>query len=296
MNPSTSDDVAAPSAPLGKRIATGLALVTLGAAAVVGSNVFSIRDSLLGSALPDPTMPATSRILDGAAVAGSEQTALRSAPWWQTVTELQGSGNTTSAPFTIDDRAVDWRVTASCEGGRLEVRAPGQPRPLVDAECPQAVGYTDRTGSNRLEVNADGPWRIEIAQRIDIPLVEPPLASMSAPAGTALAAGSFYKIDKVGAGRVTIYEAADGYSVRLEDFWVTPKTALQLRLSTAESPKTSEDYLGSRSQLLAALDVTSGSLNYVAPNGVDPEGFRSVVIWSPSDNLAYAAARLEPPS
>ncbi|MGH3848526.1 MAG: DM13 domain-containing protein [Pseudonocardiaceae bacterium] len=176
------------------------------------------------------------------------------------------------------------------------MRAPGFTRALVDGDCPQGVGHADRTGPTRLEVTADGPWRVEVAQRIDFPLVELPLASMTAPTTAVLASGSFYKVDKVGVGKVRIFEDEAGYSVRLEDFWVTPKTALQLRFSTAESPKTSAEYLSSRSQLLSVLDVTSGSLNYVAPNGVDPEGFRSVVIWSPSENSVYSAARLEPPA
>ncbi|MGH9156770.1 MAG: hypothetical protein ACRD1K_13255 [Acidimicrobiales bacterium] len=274
-----------------------VALVVLAASAVLASNVFSIRDSLLGSALPAAEVPATSRILDSSTRGPTpERTATRSAPWWQIVTELEGTGSTTSVPFTIDARAVDWRVTWSCEAGHLDVRASGHTRPLVDADCPEGVGHADRAGSTRLEVTAGGPWRLQVEQRIEIPLVEPLLATMTAPGTATLAVGSFYKVDKVGAGKVRIFEAEDGFSVRLDDFWVTPKTSLQLRLSTAESPRTSQEYLSSRSQLLAVLDVTSGSLNYVAPVGVDPEGFRSVVIWSPSDNSAYAAARLEPPT
>ena len=277
------------------RIVTWLALTALVAGAVVGSNTFSIRDRLLGTALPAPVAPATSRDAGQPTPGGVERTTLRSAPWWQIVTTLEGTGSTTSEPFTIDGRAVDWRVTSSCDAGHLVVRSREQPRPLLDAACPQGVGHSDRRGSMRLEVSADGPWSLEVAQRIDTPLVEPPLPGMTAPGATALAAGSFYKVDRVGAGKVTIYDQADGrYSVRLEDFWVSPRSSLQLRLSTAESPRTTEEYLGGRSQILATMDVTAGSLNYIPPTGVDPPGFRSVVIWSPSDNQVYAAAPLEP--
>lgn len=281
----------------GRQALSWLAVAALGAGAVVASNRFALRDRLLGTALPEPVAPATGRVADPAAPRPAPRMALRSAPWWQTVATLSGTGNTTSAAFTIDRRAIDWRVTWSCPAGRLRVGLPGQDRPLVDARCPEGVGHADRTGSTRLEVGADGPWRLEVAQRVETPLVEPPLAAMTAPGTSALASGSFYKVDRVGAGRLTLYEQADGgYSVRLEDFWVTPRTALQLRLSTAPSPRTSEEYLGARSQLLAVLDVTAGSLNYSAPVGVDPTGFRSVVVWSPSDNSAFAAARLEPPT
>ena len=143
-------------------------------------------------------------------------------------------------------------------------------------------------------MTADGPWTIEVAQRIDTPLVEPPLRGMRAAGAKALATGSFYKVARVGAGKVTIYEEADGgYSVRLEDFWVTPKSSLQLRLSTAERPRSTKDYLDGESQILAVMDVTAGSMNYVPPVGVDPDGFQSVVIWSPLDKQIYAAATLE---
>lgn len=274
---------------------TWMALTALAAGAVIASNAFSVRDRLLGTALPDPVVPATSRSADQPARAAVERTTLRSAPWWQVVATLEGTGPTTSEPFTIDRRAVDWRVTSSCAAGRLVVRAPHVPRPLLDAECPQGVGHSDRKGSTRLEVSADGPWSLEIAQRIDTPLVEPPLPAMTAPGAAVLATGSFYKVDRVGAGRVTIYEQADGrLAVRLEDFWVTPKSSLQLRLSTAESPRTTREYLAGDSQLLATIDVTAGSLNYFPPGGVDPGQFGSVVVWSPSDNHVYAAAPLEP--
>lgn len=285
----------APPRPMGRRILTWLALAALAAGAVVGSNAFAIRELLLGTALPDPVIPATSRDAGLSTTTSEKRIALRSAPWWQVVTTLEGTGSTTSKPFTIDRKAVDWRVTMSCDSGHMVVRSPGETRPLVDAECPQGVGYSDRTGSTRVEVSADGRWSLEVAQRIEVPMVEPPLPEMTAPGATAVATGSFYKVDRVGAGTVTIYERADGrYSVRLEDFWVTPKSALQLRLSAVASPRTTKEYLDAESQILATLDATAGSLNYLPPGGVDPPGFRSVVVWSPLDKHVYAAASLEP--
>lgn len=274
-----------------------MSLTALAAGAVIGSNAFAVRDRLLGTALPDRVVAATSRSANQPAQAAVERTTLRSAPWWQIVTTLEGTGNTTSEPFTIDHRAVDWRVTSSCTAGRLLVRSPDEPRPLLDADCPEGVGHSDRIGSTRLEVRAEGPWSIEVAQRIETPLREPRLPAMTAPGAKSVATGSFYKVDRVGAGTITIYEQVDGrYSVRLEDFWVTPRSALQLRLSAVASPRTTEDYLDEESQILATLDVTAGSLNYVPPGGVDLAAFRSVVVWSPLDNHVYAAALLEPSS
>ncbi|HUP70082.1 MAG TPA: hypothetical protein VM142_09750 [Acidimicrobiales bacterium] len=278
--------------PVSRPILTGLTLAALAAGSIVGSNAFAIRDRLLGTALPDPVAPATSR--EAGQRTSGERLTLRSAPWWQIVTTLEGTGSTMSKPFTIDHRAVDWRVTSSCDNGHLVVASPGEARPLVDSECPKSVGHSNRKGSTRLEVSADGAWTIEVAQRMDIPLVEPPRPAMTASGAKALATGSFYKVDRVGAGEVTIYEEPDGgYSVRLEDFWVTPKSSLQLRLSTAERPRSTKEYLSGDSQILSVMDVTAGSINYVPPVGVDPVEFRSVVIWSPLDNHVYAAATLE---
>lgn len=296
----TNGTVAAPDLPprpMSRLALTWLTLAVLAGGSAVASNAFAIRDRLLGTALPDPVAPVNNRDAAQATPDSAERLTLRSAPWWQKVTTLQGTGRTTSKPFTIDRGAVDWRVTSSCDAGHLVVRSPAETRPLIDADCPRAVGHSNRRGTTRLEVSADGPWSLEVAQRIDTPLVEPPLTEMTAPDAKVVAAGSFYKVDRVGAGNVTIYEDADGgYSVRLEDFWVTPKSALQLRLSTAESPRSTREYLDGQSQILATMDVTAGSLNYLPPGGVDPPRFRSVVIWSPLDNHVYAAASLEPVS
>ncbi len=281
-----------------RQVLSWLGLGALIASAVVGSNVFSVRDRLLGSALPESVRPVASRVagMEAGSIA-ADPTALRSAPWWQDVTTIEGLGATTSS-FTVERSAIQWRMTSSCESGRLLVRVPGEPRPLIDAACSDTtVAYGNRTGATTFEVNAAGPWRLQIAQQIDTPLVEPPLPGMTSPGASAIATGSFYKVDQTAVGRVTIFDQADGrYTVRLDDFFVSPDTQLQLRLSTAEEPKTAEEYLAGRSQLLTVLDVTAGSLNYLPPVGVDPTEFRSVVIWRPSTNSAYAAATLETPT
>lgn len=285
--------------PRARRILSWLGLLALLGAAVVGSDAFGVRERLLGSALPDPVPPVAARSAEAAAGrTAAGRTALRSTPWWQDVVVLDGTGATTPSPFTIDRSTIQWRVKGTCTSGRLVVRLAGDAAPLLDAACTEGgTAFAATTGASRLEVGADGPWRLEVAQRIDTPLVEPPLPSMSAAGSKALATGTFYKIDRSGAGSVTIFDQADGrYTVRLEDFFVTPDSQLQLRLSPLEAPDTTQEYLSDRSQLLAVLDVTAGSLNYTAPVGVDPTAFRSLVVWDPSAKSAYAAARLGPPA
>lgn len=279
-----------------RRALTWLGLLALILSAVVGSNMFAVRDRLFGSATPNAAPPAAGRVAgiptqDAVAAA---PTSLRSQPWWQDVTTLEGSGTMTSPTFNITPGAVQWRATWTCQSGRLVVRSPKQTRPVVDGPCPGgAVGYAVASGPLTVQVTADGPWRLQIAQQIDAPLVEPPLPAMTAPGASAVAAGSLYNVDRTGTGKVTLYRQADGkYSIRLDDFFVSPNSDLELRLSTLEAPHSSQEVLNAKSELVLVMDVTAGSLNYPVPDGLDPTKFRSVVVWCRPISSAYAAATL----
>jgi len=70
---------------------------------------------------------------------------------------------------------------------------------------------------------------------------------------------------------------------------------LELRMSTLETPHTTQEVIAARSELVAPMDVTAGSLNYAVPATVDPTQFRSLYIWCVPINSAYAAATLVPP-
>ena len=271
----------------------GLLVVVVGA--VFGSNAFSVRDELLGSAVPPPAPVVDSR--DAFTAVGDERTAqtkLRSQPWWQDVTTLRGTGPARSSAFTIVASAIQWRLKPSCTSGRIVVRVPGRTEPLVNRTCAQAT-LTEATGSGpmRVAVQADGPWRLDVEQQIDAPLVEPPRPAMTAAGASRVARGSFYDVDRTGRGTVAVYRQADGrYSIRLDRFFVTPTFDLELRLSTHRAPRTTKDYLSARSKLVSILDVTAGSLNFSVPSGIDPADFDSVVIWCAATNNAYAAAEL----
>ncbi len=167
---------------------------------------------------------------------------------------------------------------------------------MVDALCPGSdVSYAAERGATSLDIRADGPWRLEVEQQIDVPLVEPPLPSMTETAPAA--SGAFYHVDQSGRGQVRIYQQADGsYALRLEDFFVTPNVDLELRLSPLEAPKTTGEVTSAPSVLVSRLDVTAGSMNLTLPSDVDPTRFRSLVIWCPELGSAYAAATLVPPS
>ena len=116
---------------------------------------------------------------------------------------------------------------------------------------------------------------------------------MTAPGTVALSRGGFYRIDQVGSGGVTVYRLAEGtHALRLDNFYATPNVDLEIRLSPLPAPQTTDQFLSAPSALVARLDVTAGSMNFVVPKDIDPRQYRSVVIWCPPVNSAYAAASL----
>jgi hypothetical protein len=269
----------------------------------MATDLFGVRERVLGSATPEPRAPAISRDAGGAAgpaiaspTTAQAPTVLRSQPWWQGVADLKGNGSTTPAGFTIDGGAIQWRVRWHCDGAHLTVHAADRSRPLFDAACPgDGQGYANGGGPKTLSVTADGAWKLVVEQQVDVPLVEPPLASMSAPGSKVVASGELYRIDQSGTGRVSIYRLADGgYALRLDDFFVTANVDLEIRLSPLEAPHSTDQYLSAPSEKAAPLDITAGSLNFPVPAGLDPTRYRSVVVWCPLINSAYAAATLAP--
>ncbi len=277
-----------------------IGLVALTASAVFAGNPGGVRDRLLGSAIAAPAPIALSR--NAAASSASfpvapVTTVLRSQPWWQAVRTLSGMGPLTVPALTITGGALQWRAQWTCQSGRLAVSVPGRPHPLVDVACPgSGIGYATTTGATSVQVNADGPWRLQIDQQVDVPLEEAPLPTMTAPGASATATGAFYRVDQVSTGTVTIYRLPDATSaLRLDGFYVTPNTDLEVRLSPMPAPHSTDEFTTAPSVLVANLDVTAGSLNFAVPPGVNPAQYRSVVLWCDRLQSVYAAASLVPP-
>ena len=280
-----------------QRALSALGLLAVVASALVGGNVAGSRERLWGSEKPEARPAAASRVADSptqTTVGGRNQSLVRSQPWWQGLTKLDGVGSRTAAPFNVAEDAVQWRVKWTCDTGRLLMTVPDQRRPVVDAACPGTdTGYGVRKGPVSLQVSAEGPWRLEVDQQVDVPLVEPPLPVMSAPGTRKILTGQLYRMDQVGTGTLDIYRLPDGgHALRLEDFFVTANVDLELRLSPLEAPRTTEQYMNAPSVWVAPLDVTAGSLNFVIPAEVDPTKWRSVVVWCPIIDSAYAAVTL----
>ena len=291
---------APPPAPesSGRRALAWMAALAVTFSAVVGSNVFGLRDYFLEPATSDPVPPALGRVADGGAADRSvaAPTSLRSQPWWQEVKTIEGVGAMTAPAFTIADGAIHWRVKGTCQSGQIVVRSPSQASPVVDRPCGgELTGSGVGSGPISLQVTANGPWKLTVAQLIDTPLFEPLTPAMTAPGSKVIASGSLYNIDKTGIGKVTVYEQADGrYSVRLDDFYVTAAADLQLRFSTLAEPRTTEEYLSAKSEFIVVMDVTAGSLNYMVPSGGDPTVYKSVLVWRQPIKSAFAAASLGP--
>jgi hypothetical protein len=268
-------------------------ILALIASALLGANLFGIRDSLMGSAVPSSKPAAVSPFVRVGSAAHGPSTVLRSQPWWQGLAELKGRGGDTSS-IAIGAEAIEWRIRWQCQRGVLVVRTSVRSSPLIDAKCPASGSVTEtRPGRYDLKINTQSPWRLRIDQQVDVPLIEPPLAAMQPGSSTIVATGKFRRIDQYATGRVAFYRVGSGrYLMRLSNFYVTPNIDLEVRLSPLRSPHSTHEYLSAPSRHLAPLDVTAGSLNFSVPAQVDPMQYHSVVIWCPLISSAYAAAPL----
>lgn len=279
-----------------RRIGAAAGLVALVATAVVGGNLFGVRDRLFSTDDLRPRPAAVSRDADGAAGGEGEETLLRAHPWWQTVEDLSGAGPAAGQQVSIGADAIQWRVTWSCEGGgSLVVTAAGQDEPLVQGACPgTGIGYATSTGDVALDVDAAGSWELAVEQQVDVPLEEPPLPEMTAAGTKTAAAATFYEIDRAVTGEATLYRIDDGsYALRLDDFYVTPNVDLEIKLSPLKAPGTTREFMDAPSVFVAPLVVTAGSLNFEVPDKIDPTKYESIVIWCPPVASAYAGATLQ---
>ena len=228
-----------------RRVGPGLGLVVLVASLVVAADLFGTRQALFGSATPEPREAAFSRV-DSSPAAQTEQTVLLSNPWWQTVGRFRGAGTQRTPALDISEDAIQWRLRWRCERGRFVVRASAGAEPLINSTCTGEMVASELAGkvAGPLQIEADGPWSMQVEQQVDGPLVEPPLPAMTAPDAREVASGEFYRMEEVGQGQVTIYRLPDDrYALRLSDFYVTPNVDLEMRLSTLRRPETTREYL-----------------------------------------------------
>jgi hypothetical protein len=109
-----------------------------------------------------------------------------------------------------------------------------------------------------------------------------------------LASGPFYNIDRTGKGMAKIYEMPDGTRVlRLDNFYVTINSDLELRLSELPAPHSTEESVQAPFKGLGVLKATTGSMNYPLPRDVDVSRYHSIVVWCELTHNAYAGAALK---
>lgn len=284
-----------------RRWLTPVALVALVASALVAMDPAGIRERLFGS-VATPRVAAASRIAGAWSTTQTRRTVpgqatmLRSQPWWQSLGTLQGNASAVAPALSIDEGATQWRLRWSCDRGQLVVRMAARQRPLLDTACPgHGDAYSSKKGLVGLDVQATGPWRLEAQQDVDLPLDEPPPPGVTQPGTVVTASGTLHRIDQVGQGRATVYRLPTGQSLlRLQDFYVSPNTDLEVRLSPLVAPRSTDEFFSAPSVRVAPLDITAGSMNLAVPDTVDPSQFRSVVIWCERLHSAYAAASLTP--
>ena len=221
----------------------------------------------------------------------------RSAPRWETVTTLEGSGSTRTDAFEILPDAIQWRARYECTTGALKVTTVPPPRrgqPMVDKGCPgKGEGFSIVSGSVRMNVEATGSWKLVVDQQVDFPLREPPLEEMAS--AQVLGQGDFFNVEMEGKGTVRLYRLPDGRdALRFENFQVSNNTDLFLWLSEAPDPRTSADAAAAPKVVLGNLKSTVGDQNYLIPADLPAEKVKSIVIWCAPVSVAYIAAVLAP--
>jgi hypothetical protein len=220
------------------------------------------------------------------------------APRWEPLAVIRSTGRATKT-FTVDAGAIQWRARWRCTEGRFDLTLtppPDDGNPFARSRCPRrGEAVSVNTGEQRLEVDAEGPWRLTVYQQVTTPLVEPPLPAMRNPAASVLARGAFYGIERRGRGDAHLYRLPDGrLALRFEHFRVSANSDLFVWLSEAARPRTTREVLRAPHVQIASLKSTLGSQNYVLPDSVDESSIRSIVIWCEPVRIAYAAVTLRP--
>ncbi len=221
----------------------------------------------------------------------------RAAPRWEKVATLSGSGPATR-PFTVARRAIQWRARYRCKTGKLELSTivPAGPRALTKAACPRqgtsSTGYG--TGPLKLGVKTSGAWEVTIDQQVDTPLHEPPLPALRSKGTRQLASGRFYRVERAGRGKATLYRLPKGrLALRLDGGFATAgNTDLFVWLSTAAKPRNTVQAGKAKHRVLAPLKSTLGDQNYLLPKKLKPKSIRSIVIWCQPVQIAYTVAAL----
>ncbi len=113
----------------------------------------------------------------------------------------------------------------------------------------------------------------------------------------AVARGDFVGADSShsGEGRATLYRSPTGQRIlRFTAFNVTPGPDLKVWLVARPAVASSSDVNGTETHDLGVLKGTIGDQNYVVPNDLDLDRYRTVVVWCEAFGVLFASASFEP--
>ena len=132
-----------------------------------------------------------------------------------------------------------------------------------------------------------------VMAKLDQPMTEP-MSGGGEP--VALKTGQFADADRFhkGEGVVKIYLLPDGsHLLRVESLKVTNGPDLRVYLSPHPNPGSSGDVTQEGSIELGKLKGNIGDQNYPIPEGVDPSGFNSVIIYCKPFRVIFSVASLK---
>ena len=133
---------------------------------------------------------------------------------------------------------------------------------------------------------AGGPSGAPVQTRGPLPTTSPAAVPTPSVMATRLSSGRLEGIDHHARGTVALYRVADQVRLRFEsvDIEGTPTPSVHLVVQGKRSPKD-----GLR---LGGLKGEKGSFSYAAPDGFDPRGPWSVLVWCDRYAVPIAAADL----
>ncbi|MEW2530647.1 DM13 domain-containing protein [Streptomyces sp. NPDC047071] len=109
-----------------------------------------------------------------------------------------------------------------------------------------------------------------------------------------LARGSLVAHEHPTSGTARALRLADGRQLlRLEDLKTSEGPDVRVYLSTRPASEVT-DGLGAGAVQLGRLKGNLGNQNYTVPDGTDPAGFRSAVVWCERFGVSFGAADLTP--
>lgn len=123
-----------------------------------------------------------------------------------------------------------------------------------------------------------------------------PAAVADAATGTVVARGTFTEVDAIhkGEGRAVVTRLANGrYALRFEAFRVTNGPDLYVYLAGHPVPRSSAQLHEAGGVEIAVLKGNVGEQSYELPEGFDPDGSRSVVIYCQRFMTVFSTAELQ---